>query len=546
MKNTDEYIGGEIGNYRVGARMTSGGFGSIYYGYHKFLQRIVAIKVLHTIYFEAPREHRRFIQEARLLEKLKHPHCLPVYDAGFLPVQDADVRHDIPYIISLYATNGSLRDRLNKAQGPLPLEEVLSILSQVAEALHYAHQQGIIHRDLKPENILFDEKKEALLADFGLAIVLRAANTPQPASRAGTPGYMAPEQLEGKASRRSDQYALGCIAYELLTEHLPYTSSSDTISSKPFAHEAEILIPPSRYNPHIPPHVECAILKALEKRREDRYDDVAEFLFALCTLPPSLPDIPTNATLQASTHDENAYQQTIKYWLEEGQRLFNLQHFEEAITAYQEAIHLDCRSEAALLGKADAFFELKRYQEALVAYEQAIGSNPTSFEAYCRKAKTLIKLKRHKDAYLAYVYATHLRPDNADAHLGKVYAQVKLKRHEEALVACRHAIKLDPNYASAYNCRGYVFIKLEKYQEALDDFEHALRLDANYVIAYQNKGHVLEKLKRYEEALTCYEQALSLAPHNARLYVCKGRALNELRRFEEAHKAFMRAKQLGF
>jgi serine/threonine protein kinase len=241
MKSTDDYVGAEIGNYRVGTRIARGGFSTVYYGYHPLLERQVAIKVLHTTYLASPKEHRRFRQEAQFLEMLKHPHCLPVYDAGALSIHEGGVDHEIPYLISQYAAHGSLRDRLKKAQGPLSLQDVLTVVSQVAEALHYAHQHGIIHRDLKPENILFDEHDNALLADFGLAMVLKAANT-QPASRADTPGYMAPEQFEEIVSRRSGQYALGCITYELLTGHLPYAPSSDH-AANPSVAETAILLP---------------------------------------------------------------------------------------------------------------------------------------------------------------------------------------------------------------------------------------------------------------------------------------------------------------
>lgn len=288
------------------------------------------------MYLTSEKEQRRFLREAQLLEELKHPHCLPVYDVGIFSVHEAGVSHDIPYLISKYAVKGSLRDRLNKAHGPLSLPDALAILSQVAQALHYAHQQRVVHRDLKPENILFDEHDNAMLADFGLAIVLQMAKT-QPASIAGTPGYMAPEQYNGKVSRRSDQYALGCIAYEMLTGHLPYTSSAEQ-SSQSSSQETEILLSPSIYNPRIPPDLERVLLKTLQKQREQRYTDVAAFLQAFRASFAS-HHLSINTFSQASNQAESRSQQTQLYWIEEGQKLFRRQRFEEALKVYQKAIH---------------------------------------------------------------------------------------------------------------------------------------------------------------------------------------------------------------
>ncbi len=117
----------------------------------------------------------------------------------------------------------------------MPTEEAVIILSQVGQALQYAHQQNIIHRDLKPENILFNTRGEAVLADFGIAAVLASARTRQ-VGFGGTPAYMAPEQFEGIISTKSDEYALGCIAYELLTGRKPFTIPHPSLKAMWFQH----------------------------------------------------------------------------------------------------------------------------------------------------------------------------------------------------------------------------------------------------------------------------------------------------------------------
>ncbi|HEY0752363.1 MAG TPA: protein kinase [Ktedonobacteraceae bacterium] len=263
-------LGKEIGNYRIIAEINSGAFGSVYKAEHIHLkERVAAIKLLHT-YLGSQQEQEQFAQEAQILEMLKHPYILPLYDFGFSERQ--------PYLIAQYATGGSLRDRLRQ-QKLLRIEQIIAILVQVGQALYHAHQRNIIHRDLKPENILFNAQGEALLADFGIATMLSTASIKHVTTILGTPAYMAPEQFQSTISKESDQYALGCIAYELMTGYLPFRAS-DALSMG-YKHVNEQPLPPTRHNPQIPATVEAAILKAMAKQRAERYPDILTFLTAL-------------------------------------------------------------------------------------------------------------------------------------------------------------------------------------------------------------------------------------------------------------------------
>jgi serine/threonine protein kinase len=211
----NDAIGREIGNYRLLAEINSGSFGRVYRAEHKYISNhMVAIKLLHTS-LGFPTEREQFAQEAQILAMLEHPHILSLLDFGFIERQ--------PYLIARYAAGGSLRDLLQR-QTLLPSEKVMSVLTQVGQALHYAHQRQVIHRDLKPENILFNAQGDALLADFGIATMLATASVQHLKIVSGTPSYMAPEQFQGVISKEGDQYALGCIAYELVTGHRPFSA----------------------------------------------------------------------------------------------------------------------------------------------------------------------------------------------------------------------------------------------------------------------------------------------------------------------------------
>jgi serine/threonine protein kinase len=284
------HIGRHINNYRVIAEIGSGGFARVYRGEHAFLkERTVAIKLLHT-YLSSSEECERFLLEAGMLEKLKHPHILLIYDVG--------VDQGFPYLIVEYATHGSLRDRLRSApHHPLPTAEAVRILSQVGQALHFAHQHNIIHRDLKPENILFNSDDQALLADFGIAMTLTSASYTS-VKITGTPSYMAPEQFAGNVSKESDQYALGCIAYELVTGQPPF--SADNMFATGFKHLKEDPIAPTQLNPNVPVYVEWAVLRAMAKERANRFPNLDAFVSALheptLSLSPGTPVPPRDTS----------------------------------------------------------------------------------------------------------------------------------------------------------------------------------------------------------------------------------------------------------
>ncbi len=267
-----------IGKYRIVEELSSGSFGRVYRGEDTSCNNApVAVKLLHAAHVRSPQERNGFLQEARFLTLLRHPYILQVLDVG--------IEQDFPYLVTEYAPNGSLLMRLQRvAPRPLPVEDALRILGQVGQALQYAHQQNIIHRDLKPANILFHANGDALLADFGIATML--ANSSEHGTAIGTPSYMAPEQFRGTISKEGDQYALGCIAYELLTGRLPF--SAPDFFALGYKHMSETPIPPSQLNLLAPRSVESAILLAMAKQRNDRFSDIASFLAALGIPVPGL------------------------------------------------------------------------------------------------------------------------------------------------------------------------------------------------------------------------------------------------------------------
>ncbi len=296
MAEENGFIGTCLGNYRITGELGSGSFGYVYSAEHTILtERTVAIKLLHS-HLANSEERERFLQEARLLERLKYPHILHVIDVG--------IHSGFPYLVTEYAPSGSLRNLIQRYRpDPVPVHEALRVLTQVGQALSYAHQQNIIHRDLKPENILFNLQGEALLADFGIATTLSTSSIKN-VTITGTPSYMAPEQFESSVSRESDQYALGCIAYELFTGRPPFVA--DNFFSMGLDHLTKEPAAPSRYNSQIPMHIEQAILKAMSKQRHARYADIQAFINALYQPGNAEQSLPTVLSAQSAANVEQA------------------------------------------------------------------------------------------------------------------------------------------------------------------------------------------------------------------------------------------------
>ena len=199
--------GQTIGKYKIVGEIGRGGFAIVYKAHDPTRNWDVALKVLHPIHIERKDVVERFLAKARRTTKLRHHGIVQIHDLG----ED----QGRPFIVMEFLPGGNLSDRL-------PLGAAVTILEQVAEALDYAHREGLVHRDVKPSNILFDKAGHAVLADF-FAKVLDESGIMPNGIRLGTPAYMAPEQFDPNAEvgPAADIYALGVVAYEMLTGHVP-------------------------------------------------------------------------------------------------------------------------------------------------------------------------------------------------------------------------------------------------------------------------------------------------------------------------------------
>ena len=260
-------VGQQFGNYRLNRLLGQGGFADVYLGQHIYLNTQSAIKVLQTRLIDD--DFESFLNEARTIAGLTHPHIVRVLDFG--------IEGDIPFLVMEYAPHGNLRQRHPKGV-PLPLDAIVSYTSQVAAALQYAHDRKLIHRDVKPENMLLGVNDEVLLSDFGLVLAVQSSRQQNTQDAIGTLAYMAPEQLQGKPRPASDQYALAVIVYEWLSGDRPFHGNFTEVASQHM-----LVAPPSLREklPTISPQIEYVVQKALAKDPHQRFAAVQMFAKAL-------------------------------------------------------------------------------------------------------------------------------------------------------------------------------------------------------------------------------------------------------------------------
>ncbi|MBZ4421179.1 protein kinase [Myxococcus sp. RHSTA-1-4] len=274
VEEVDPLVGQRFGSFRLVRRLGRGGMGSVYLGEHVSIGSKVAVKVLHDHLAMYPELVQRFHAEARAVNLIGHENIVSIFDLNAAPPR--------PHLIMEYLDGAPLSAWVGT---PLPAAAVVSVLAQVCDALQAAHARGIVHRDLKPDNIFLVRRGRGTpfvkVLDFGIAKLVDA-NMPQTHAGiiVGTPEYMAPEQsLGGRLDGRADLYALGVIAYQLVTGRLPF--NDEGLAAQLVAHQTRPPPSPRSVHPGVPPAVERVILRVLAKHPEERYPSAAALRAAL-------------------------------------------------------------------------------------------------------------------------------------------------------------------------------------------------------------------------------------------------------------------------
>ena len=282
------------GRYRVDTLIATGGMSWVYRGLDLRLDRPVALKIMDSRYAGDNQFLTRFQREARAVARLKDPGLVAVYDQGI------DGQH--PFLVMELIEGGTLRELLVE-RGPMPPHAVAAVLGPVLGGLAVAHREGLVHRDVKPENVLISDDGDVKIADFGLVRAIAEAKITSTSVILGTAAYLSPEQVStGDAGPGSDVYAVGILAYELLTGDTPFTG--DTALTVAYQRMDNDVAPPSTVIGGVPAQFDELVLRATARDPAERYADAEDMASELETIVDELglPDFRVPAPRNSAQH----------------------------------------------------------------------------------------------------------------------------------------------------------------------------------------------------------------------------------------------------
>ena len=267
----ENLVGKTIGGCRIEAKIGQGGMGVVYRAHHEGLDIPVAVKVL-TNLSEIPDAQERFLREARIAARLRHPSIVGVLNVG--------CEEGIHFIVMEYVEGTTLQQRMTR-RGKMSPREALPVAVAVLEALQVAHENGIVHRDIKPENILIEKGGAVKLADLGLARIGGVSNLTRPDTVLGSPYYVAPEQAENPsaADSRADIYSLGCTLYHMITGNIPFPGA--TVIEVVMNHINKPVPKMTTAVKGIPPAFSDTVARMMEKNPAHRFRTPREAMTAL-------------------------------------------------------------------------------------------------------------------------------------------------------------------------------------------------------------------------------------------------------------------------
>lgn len=308
-----------IGRYEILDEIGQGAMGTVYRARDPMIERVVAIKTVSIALLqqEGADAEARFLREAQSAGRLSHPNIVTIYDVG-----EAD---GLAYIAMEYLSGKTLRDIMN--QGPMPLDLVIDTITQMAEALTFAHEHGVIHRDIKPANVVIIRQRGRIkLTDFGIAHLVNSNHT-QTGQMLGSPRYMSPEQAMGRAVEgRSDIFSLGAVLYEMLTGQ--YAFDGESLPTIIYRVISEVPVPVEVMRPKLPAELTSLLARMLSKNPEDR-PDASALVNALHALASNAPRTPTLPPVDRISHPLRllAFTTPVAVFLLVGVSIIVIEHF---------------------------------------------------------------------------------------------------------------------------------------------------------------------------------------------------------------------------
>ncbi|MDK1117269.1 MAG: tetratricopeptide repeat protein [Anaerolineae bacterium] len=533
----NELIGQTLGGYRIVSQIGQGGMATVYKAYQPSLDRYVALKVLPSYLSEQDESFAiRFEREAKSIAKLRHPNILMVHDSG--------EHQGINYIVLEYVDAGTYKEFLSSRPD---FTQAATLLSQVAKALDYAHEQKVIHRDVKPSNILLPKTDWALLTDFGLATMVGGSFLTQSGMTVGTPAYISPEQGRGeKVGKESDIYSLGVILYELATGAVPFTA--ETPMAVVIKHMLEPLPMPSSKNPNITEPLERIILKAMAKEPENRFSrsgDLAaaleEFLKTTDSFPTMArtPGVAVIAASEAATEVDN-----------QGLPINPLPSTVEAINAKPAKQKKPVRY-WPLLGALGGLFVIG----AALLLTGVIPIDDLNFIGQPLETRSLEQIQTDTDPNLAngdfgtviddLISALEQDPTNQEIALDLAKAYYTNGDFDQADDAIQDALAINPDEAWVQESAGWHYLEMEDYEKAITHFEMAIAKGGDESSAKQGLAGAYQGLGQSDIAIEILEDSLNgYGEDDPFVYENLGLQYLEMGEYKKAEDAFRTALEI--
>ena len=530
-----------VGNrYSIAREIGRGGMATVWLAEDQQHSRRVAIKTLHPELAGAIGTDR-FLREIRLTAQMQHPGIVPILDSGALTLPDGS---NIPWYAMPFLEGESLRARLTR-ESQLPIDEALRIAEAVGQALEAAHRVDIVHRDIKPENI-FLSGEHVYVVDFGVARAVATTDAERLTSTGlaiGTPAYMSPEQaVAGTVDARSDQYSLAATLYEMLAGEPPFSGPNPQVTIA--RRLAESARPLSTVRSTVPPPVERATLRALERTPADRFPSVSSFLAAL-RAPDSGVVRPARSRQLALAFGvvaliavgvawyafgrERPVDPEVLALYQRGVRAYDRRTAPgaaEALTALSEAIRRDSSYAPAwnVLAKTYARIYQRGFHVpdapmdrilplAVAAVERSLELDESNADAWATQAIVSHQVDPTDPATALRSVERSLALDSTDAPAWHQYAIINadLGNLTTALNGWRRSVRINPKYT-----QGLAFLALAhywggRYDSAAVWADSAVHVDPNYVLGRQTSSLVEIERKRFDVAQSQAEAAFRLA-----------------------------------
>jgi serine/threonine protein kinase/Tfp pilus assembly protein PilF len=530
----------QVGRYKVLNKLGKGAMGIVYLADDPLLNRQVAIKTIDLgVDDPASREflRSRLLRDARAAASLSHPSIVGIYDVV--------MEGDCACIVMEYIAGEDLAAYLSRTP-VADAEFTVFVIGAMAAALDYTHSRGIIHRDIKPANVMLDSARTPKITDFGIARIAEGATKTMTGTVMGTLEYMAPEQVKGETvDGRADQFALGVVAYRMLTGTTLYGEQSMATMAYKIVNEAAA--PISSRNSSLPAGVDPVVAKALAKAPGDRYRNCAEFAGALAGCLTNTRREPTTmATVAAPRKSRNltavvaialaaaagAAVGVVVWWKP---WMGSSPTTQASVTSkpgpeppQPEPVHKAAAPPEKTSAKkpsvepAQETVDTDPVDEIATDSQAPAQDTPRPAVNAFNHGRDLMKQKQFAEAVQAFTRAADIRPNWGLDYVNRGSAYQHLEQFDAAIRDYSRAIVLNSKATNAYIGRAQCYAQQKQDNPAFDDFNQALSLKPDSAIALHGRAWIYLRRKAYHKALADFNDSIRLSPDNAQSY--RGRA----------------------